>query len=436
MLNKDIHVVTSADLIPSLHRQYRVVSLWELEAQFTVKLAGLTKAGADRMHTNLSSEENPSLMLQGIKVIQSTLSSTESIKKMLRVAVQATKDELDNWATPAANNKNKKVNLLEWLQHELTIVITESLYGDKNPYRDPEVEAGFWAFSEGTLKLLLPDFLTKIFASEGVRGRAAVVKAFQNYFTSGSQAGGSDLMKNRFELLVDHADTQNSDLARHENLIDIAALSNTVPSAFWVIYHLFSDASLLEQVRTQVAELTTSEVSAQGETICKINLQKLIQLPILSSLILETLRFRSTGTGPRLVMEDTLIGKDQQYLLKKGSLLIIANKTLHFDKRAWGDRADSFRFDRFYGKVPANAFRVFGGGANRCPGQGIVTNVIAAFAGMFMMRFDIIPNGNDWTDPGQDLVNMSTQTGPPKEKFMVNIVPRESAKNVVWSFEM
>ena len=144
MLNKDIHVVTSADLIPSLHRQYRVVSLWELEAQFTVKLAGLTKAGADRMHTNLSSEENPSLMLQGIKVIQSTLSSTESIKRMLRVAVQATKDELDNWATPAANNKNKKVNLLEWLQHELTIVITESLYGDKNPYRDPEVEAGFW----------------------------------------------------------------------------------------------------------------------------------------------------------------------------------------------------------------------------------------------------------------------------------------------------
>lgn len=243
-------------------------------------------------------------------------------------------------------------------------------------------------------------------------------------------------MKNRFELLVDHTDSRHSDLAKNENLINIAALSNTVPSAFWVIYHLFSDANLLEQVRTEVGELTTSEVSAEGKTICKINLQKLIQLPILSSLILETLRFRSTGTGPRLVMEDTFVGKDQQYLLKKDSLVIIANKTLHFDKRAWGETADSFRFDRFYGKTPANAFRVFGGGANRCPGQGIVTNIIAAFTGMFAMRFDIIPDGNDWTDPGQDLENMSTQSGPPKKEFMVNIVPRESAKDIVWSFEM
>ncbi|TGO58146.1 hypothetical protein BCON_0058g00290 [Botryotinia convoluta] len=418
MLHKDIHIVTSADFIPSLHRQYKAVSLWELEAQFTVKLAGLTKAAADRMHTNMSSEENPSLMLQGIKVIQGTLASTESIKRMLRIGTLATKDQLDDWANPAGKDQNNKVNLLEWLQHQLTIVITESLYGDKNPYRDPEVEAGFWAFSDGSLRLLLPDFLSNIIATEAVRGRAAVVKGFQGYFSSGGQTGGSDLMKNRFELLVDHTDSRHSDLAKNENLINIAALSNTVPSAFWVIYHLFSDSNLLEQVRTQVGELTTSEVSAQGETICKINLQKLIQLPILSSLILETLRYRSTGTGPRLVMEDTFVGKDQQYLLKKDSLVIIANKRLHFDKRAWGETADSFRFDRFYGKTPANAFRVFGGGANRCPGQGIITNIIAAFAGMFAMRFDIIPNGNDWTDPGQDLENMSTQTGPPKKEFM------------------
>lgn len=292
------------------------------------------------------------------------------------------------------------------------------------------------SFSEGSMNLLLPDFLSSIFGSKALRGRIAVENGFKRYLSSGAYLLGSQLMKDRYTCLVDETDDTHADLAKHETLNDIATLSNTVPTAFWAIFHVFSDANLLENVRTKVEEVTTSEVSAQGEETRKIDLQKLYQIPELPSMILETLRFRSTGTGPRLVMEDTFVGKEEQYLLKKGSVVIIANKRLHFDKSKWGETVDLFRADRFCSRTPTNSFRAFGGGVNKCPGQGFVTSLMMAFIAMLAMRFDIIPNGNEWTDPGQDLSNMASQIAPPKKTFMVDMVPRKGLKDVAWEFEM
>jgi len=36
------------------------------------------------------------------------------------------------------------VDLVAWIQHEITIATTEAVYGPGNLYRDPEVESGFW----------------------------------------------------------------------------------------------------------------------------------------------------------------------------------------------------------------------------------------------------------------------------------------------------
>ncbi|EDN98426.1 hypothetical protein SS1G_13284 [Sclerotinia sclerotiorum 1980 UF-70] len=432
MISQEIHVIASPDLMSHLHRKHKAISLWQLEGRFTAQLAGLSESGRDRLLANVFfGSDTSSLMIKGIKIIQGALSPLGGMKRMLQVAALATKNRLDNQATPARNNRT---DLFEWVRHELTIVTTESLYGDGNPYRDPNVEAGFWSFSEGSMNLLLPDFVSNIIATKALRGRYAVEEGFRRYFSTGAYLSGSELMKNRYELLVDKTDDSHKDLAKHETLNDIAVLSNTIPTTFWVIFHVFSDAQLVEKIRTQVEGITTSEVSAQG-TIRKINLEKLNQVPIISSMILETLRFRSTGTGPRLVMEDTFVGRDQ-YLLKKDSMVIIANRRLHFDKNAWGETADSFQPDRFCSRVPANAFRAFGGGVNKCPGQAFVTPLMAAFIAMLAMRFDIIPNGDEWTDPGQDLSNMSTQIAPPKKRFMVDIIPREGMKDIAWSCEV
>lgn len=53
---------------------------------------------------------------------------------------------------------------------------------------------------------------------------------------------------------------------------------------------------------------------------------------------------------------------------------------------------------------------------------------VAALVAMLVMRFDVIPVGKTWVEPGQDLNNMSVQmTAPPERKVMVNIVTRENS---------
>ncbi|KAG4028016.1 hypothetical protein MFRU_025g00810 [Monilinia fructicola] len=432
IFNRDIHVVTSPSLVPSLQRQHKAISLWHLEGQFGARLAGLSKSASERLLADVFSDSDaPSLMVKGIKVIQGALSPSGGMFSMLREAALATKNHLDNLESTARNDNNcETIDLWDWVRHGLTVVTSESLYGAQNPYRDPKIEAGFWAFSDGSMNLILPSFLSTVIASKAICGRDAVVNGFRRYFSSGDYLEGSELVKSRYELLVDETDDTHADLAKHETISNIAALSNTTPTMFWVIYQLFSDPLLLKEVRTQVGEITTSEISTQGKTIHKIDLKKLHQLPILNSMIMETLRFRSTGTGPRQVLADTFVGQDQ-YLLKKDSIVIIANRRLHFNKSIWGETADTFRPERFCEKTPLNAFRAFGGGVNTCPGRAFVTPVMAAFVGMLAMRFDIIPDGNEWVEPIQDISNMSAQIASPIKKVLVSLVPREGIDGAV-----
>ena len=38
----------------------------------------------------------------------------------------------------------KKVGLLEFVRHAVTMAATDAIYGPENPFKDPKVERGFW----------------------------------------------------------------------------------------------------------------------------------------------------------------------------------------------------------------------------------------------------------------------------------------------------
>ncbi|RAL61937.1 hypothetical protein DID88_002426 [Monilinia fructigena] len=144
MFGGTVHIVGSAELMPSLQRQGKIASFWYLEAQFTAELGGLSKDASGKLVANLEpSSEEPSLLINGLK----------------------------------ANS-----NLWAWVQHEITVATTESVYGPMNPYRDAKVEAGFWNFADDSITLLLTKFLPRLIASKAYDGRAVVVEAMGRYF--------------------------------------------------------------------------------------------------------------------------------------------------------------------------------------------------------------------------------------------------------------
>jgi cytochrome P450 len=283
--------------------------------------------------------------------------------------------------------------------------------------------------------LMLTKFLPRFFASKAFNGRAVVVQAMARYFANCDYRNASSLVKARHSVLS--AEMSPEDLAKFECVNGIAIMTNTVPTASWTIFHIFSDPKALEEVRKQVTAITSKdELLETGGLKRRINLGKLKDALILFSAQQEVLRFRATGSGLRMVMEDTVV-RDDRFLLRKDSVVIIANRALHFDEETWGETVDMFRADCFCGKVPGHAFRGFGGGLNLCLDRGFALAEVAALVAMLVMRFDVVPVGEDgWVEPGQNLNNMSVQVAGPDIKVMVKIVAREDARDMEWSFEL
>lgn len=283
--------------------------------------------------------------------------------------------------------------------------------------------------------MLLTGIIPAVLASKGNRGRCKVTGAFEQYFATHGQESGSDLVKARFRSLKD--EISPNDMARFECVNGTAILINTVPTAFWTIFHVFSDQKILERVRNDLSTTLTIR-EEMGITHWIIDLNRVNKVPILASIIQESLRHRGSGSGPRFVLEDIML--DNRHLLKKDSYLIMPSHDFHFDRDAWGETVNDFDPQRFMKpnakKVQPGAFRAFGGGANLCPGKAYAIMEVAAMVAMLVLRYDMRPVSGEWVDPGQDTTNMSLAIGPPREKVLVNMVPRKGSEGGSWAFQL
>ena len=265
---------------------------------------------------------------------------------------------LDGFGT---NKAAYSIDLWSWVQREITIATTESVYGPTNPYRILEVMGSFWYvfnvlthkhlrsadenlcrdFADDTV-MLLANSMPSVLAPKGYRGRQRVIEALETYFNANGHQESSILLKTRLQTL-EH-DITSKDIACFECVNGIAILANTVPTAFWTLHHVFSDPTILETVREQAGALV--DVKQDGERLVRtIELGRIYEVPILSSILQESLRYRTSGAGSRMLLEDLVL--EDRYLLKKGSFLIIPSHEMHFNQDAWGESVKDFDIQRF-----------------------------------------------------------------------------------------
>ncbi|KAL9122802.1 MAG: hypothetical protein Q9187_000647 [Circinaria calcarea] len=439
-----IYVVNSPDLAVAVQRHPKTLSFWYLEALFGQRLAALSKEAGTKLMTNVQGEEGEiSLFLDGIKFLAKILKPGEGLDHMNRVALQSIAASLAKFE----GDGSSRVDLWEWIRHEVTMATTESTYGRMNPYRQEEVETAFWQVVEilypsivqlsEYASLLLLGAMPSIFARKGYLGRDKVTAAFERYFELQGYENASPMTKGRHEIMRKHG-ISVKDMARFEGVQGVTILSNTVPSAFWTLYHVFSRPSVLQSVREE-AYTMLSVREEQGITIRTLNIDNIREIPVFASLIQEALRHQALGAGTRMVMEDVLL--DSHYLLKKGSFLMMPNAIFHFDESTWGPTVEQFDAKRFIkskssGKVHSGAFRAFGGGANLCPGRFFAVTEILSMVAMFALRYDLTPASGEWVAPRPDLANMSFIVNPPKDKIAVTVNPRKGWEHGLWAFEL
>ncbi|KID60642.1 cytochrome P450 oxidoreductase, partial [Metarhizium hybridum] len=283
---------------------------------------------------------------------------------------------LDEKLTPGSP---RSVQLLAWTGHEITMAGTYGEYGGANPFQDPFVEQAWLKFVAG-LPVLVCGFFPSIFARQRVQAREFLAQRFLCYFKENHHLGGSGAVLARLRHNTESG-MPLTDTARGELGACLALLNNTIPGFFWLVYHIFADHGVLQDLREELAGAV--RVGADGvHTIHVARVRSCC--PILQSTVQEVLRFRGIGTGMvRSVLEDQLL--DSQYLLKKGSLVWFNHRRF---LRPGGQGVRS---------ASSSVLRIFGGGSTQRPRRHFARGQLLVFAAMLVLRANIRPVRGGWS---------------------------------------
>ncbi|KAI1100576.1 putative cytochrome P450 [Jackrogersella minutella] len=181
--------------------------------------------------------------------------------------------------------------------------------------------------------------------------------------------------------------------------------SNSVPTATWMLMELFKDPSLFQAVREEVA---TAEVAHSEMHTGKLDVDKLVTLPLLQSIFTETLRLRMSLNIIR-TLEDPISLDGIE--IAKGSMLQAPTMAAHYDEVTWGrpghpacqfwaerhlkyveerdQTGQVYRKRTFNTSSRPTTFFPFGGGSPICPGRHFAKAEIFTMVGLMVNRFDI-----------------------------------------------
>ncbi|OAG04304.1 cytochrome P450 [Paraphaeosphaeria sporulosa] len=426
-----LYVINETSLIPSVQRQYKTLAFPPLQAKLAMNVCGSSQTANDILNTNVNGDEGFwGYSITHYKAIHPPLFPGPGLDAMNRVMAQKITTSLERIQS------SEVFRLFDFVKREVTRATTDSVYGDQNPFRDPAIVEAFWEFQEGVMGLLMG--LPPSFVRDSFNAREFMAKRFVQYFNEGGHEQGSALIKARYAHSMEHK-IPVEDIARFETAGAIAILTNTSPACFWLLYHLYSSPSALEDCRRELGTILSENTNktqggGSGITITLDLTQAKTSCPTLLSSLQEVLRLHSVGISTRQVMEDHIL--DGKYLLKKGGTVMIPAPVQHQDAATWGANVHSFDHRRFFpsAKRPNPiAFRGFGGGTTLCPGRHFASTEIFAFTALMILRFDMHPVDGKWKELTTNKASLWEVTPRPDEDLVVKLIPRDGFDlNVKW----
>jgi cytochrome P450 len=278
------------------------------------------------------------------------------------------------------------------------------------------------------------DIFPGVTAPKGDRARSILGKAFEEYYKNWNpdRDQASDMVRARYTSNSNYGITLFNQ-GRFEVGSLLGVLANTIPSAFFMLIHLYSDPVLLKDVRE---ELESFSVTASRNTKTFHVMTSREKSELLNSTWQEVLRHHALGASSRFVREDTVL--EGKYLLKKNMVVQMPMAVMHADPTTWGEGTHVFDARRFLKqgnrKIPSAAYRPFGGGASMCPGRHFVALEIVTLTAWLILQFDMSPSKGDWFIPEQSQESLSTVVFPPARDITVKLAKRQGYENVEWNY--
>lgn len=275
------------------------------------------------------------------------------------------------------------------------------------------------------------------------KGRNRVCEAIKKYVENDGPQRGSELAIMRQKTLME-AGFSVDEYAKMEVTLIMAFVSNTVPSAFWVLFDLYSRPMLRSEIRE---ELKANALSFAADGTQNIDIGAMREkCPLLLSAFQEVLRTRTTTCSTRIVLKDTIFA--DKYLLKAGNMLNIPADAMGYNPNVWGANSAVFDARRFTkpavsedaGEKKENRrpgrFMTFGVSPVICPGRHFASSEILGLVAMIILRYDVEPVSGGWKEPPKNQSALVSIMGAVKGEYPVNVTRRKEFESVKWGFRV
>jgi len=319
----------------------------------------------------------------------------------------------------------EKIQLWNWIRTTMTLGAGLATFGSKHPFvTNPSLQADFWAVEKENLKLIFYPFASLVLR-KGFKARQRVLRAMSEYTDGGGIEDASSFVR-AYHKVLEQYNLTNEELGSFDATVLTAFIGSLIPLGFWVVLFILARPDLLATIRAEVDQCVRPPPSTGRSTSVDMD-QLRNNCPVLYASVREASRIAMQAPLFRTVTEDTRIAlpsRGETYLLKKGSLAMIAVSCVHGNEKAWGPDIYSFDEKRFLPRNGAasaevhegeqiakadpdiarpvhfdaftrSAFTPFASGVHLCPGRHYAQSVIMTTVAMFVTSFDVTPLEND-----------------------------------------
>jgi hypothetical protein len=124
-----------------VQKQEKILAFMPMVAKGSVLVSKFSKTGADIINTNTNGEDGDWGYVNTFHdAIQPAVSPGRNLDAMNRTMLGLVASQFDE----QAKYQRRNVNFFEWVQHQITLATTNSVYGSGNPFRDSAIEQAFW----------------------------------------------------------------------------------------------------------------------------------------------------------------------------------------------------------------------------------------------------------------------------------------------------
>ncbi|KAK7734693.1 hypothetical protein SLS53_007797 [Cytospora paraplurivora] len=418
-----IYVINSLELIPVVQRQWRTLVFAPIQVKAAQAAMGASKDAVAILEHDMVSEQG---FVNGmVKATHPTMSTGPALDALNAKAFEVFDETLEQLTALTT------INLYEWIGKQIMRATTDAVYGPANPLRNAQNLEAWHKYHPALMFMMLDILPQNIVFKSAVKGREHLIKSFAKYYADGSYKQGSAYIQEFTQHCIDQKIPED-DIPRFLLGTVFNNVANTVPSAFWVIYRIFSNPIVLQDCRKEVSQAVKD--NEDGTTTIDLGFI-LSSCPILLSTYHEVFRYHGLANSVRVVSEDYLL--DNQYLLKKGGLIMMSARAQHSNPDVWGENVGEFYHKRFLKqqgrRVNPVAFRGFGGGVTMCPGRHFATSEILLLATLLLLRFDVQPaDKKPWVLPSTAKSSQAEAMEQPDNDVKIELVPRPEASGKTW----